>query len=283
MHPRYGFSRSMFERELGPGPEIGWGLADGPFFERMAPELAALPRPFFAFLITLSLHHPYDSFPERFKTLDLGRLEGTRLGNYLHGMNYFDRSLEALFDDLREAGVLDETVVAIYGDHDARLELDDDVLEVAGLRDWSPSIYHRLERVPLFVVLPEGEPRGEVETVGGHIDVAPTLLHYLGVPRPAAFAGRPLLPGSGDGFAAYPDGSAFADDRFFVAQGYDIPADGACFDAGEGTARRRSDCDDLVWRAAEELSHSRAVLDLDLHRALADPSLVQHIESGERD
>lgn len=283
LHPRYGFAQSLFRRELGSGPEIGWGLADGPFFERLVERLGDQPEPFFAFLITLSLHHPYDEFPSRYAVLDLGELEGTHLGNYLHGMNYFDRALEQLFTALEAEGLLDETVIALYGDHDARLDLDPALLEVAGIGSWSPSVYHRLERVPLFVVLPGGEPHGVVARVGGQVDVGPTLLHYLGIPRPRAFLGRALTPDVAEGFAAYPDGSAFADDRFFVAEGYDIPAGGACFDAQKGTARPLADCEVLRARAAEELARSRAVLDLDLHRTLADTSLVQHLDTSPSD
>jgi phosphoglycerol transferase MdoB-like AlkP superfamily enzyme len=283
LHPRYGFERSMFRRELGPGPEIGWGLADGPFLERVVEELREQSEPFFAFLITLSLHHPYDEFPARFAVLDLGELEGTRLGNWLHGMNYFDRALEDMFRRLEEEGMLEDTMVALYGDHDARLDLEPELLELAGVARWSPSVSHRLERVPFFVVLPGGEPHGVVDRVGGQIDVAPTLLHYLGVPRPRAFMGRALTPDVAEGFAAYPDGSAFTDDRFFVRAGYDIPSGGACFDAREGTARPREDCDELASRSREELARSRAVLDLDLHRALAEPPLVQDIESSQTD
>lgn len=282
LHPRYGFSRSMFRREIGPGPEMGWGLADGPFLERMMEEIESLPRPFFAFLITLTLHHPYDEFPERFAELDLGELEGTRLGNYLHGMNYFDRSLEQLFARLEATGLAKNTVVALYGDHDARLELDAAALEVSGVEGWSPSVFHRLERVPFFVVLPDKAATGRVETVAGQIDVGPTLLHYLGIQRPRAFAGRPIAADETTGFAAYPDGSAFAADRFFVARGYDIPREGACFDA-RGSTRPREDCEELEARARDELSQSRAVLDFDLHRTLAGPELSASIEASEGD
>jgi phosphoglycerol transferase MdoB-like AlkP superfamily enzyme len=280
LHPRYGFDDSEFRRELGPGPEVGWGLADGPFLERAAARLESLPKPFFAFLITLSLHHPYDEFPERFEALDLGQLEGTRLGNYLHAMNYFDRSLEQFFQQLEDRGLAQDTVVALYGDHDARLDLDDDLLSLARALPWSPSVFHRLERVPFFAVVPNG-PTGEIDTVGGQVDVGPTLLHLHGIEPPEAFIGRPLSVADLDGFAAYPDGSAFADDRYFVSRATDLPDDGACFDA-RGTSRPRRDCDALAERSREHLEHSRAVLDFDLHRALADPRLVQEIETNER-
>ena len=60
LHPRYGFERMLFKDELGAGETIGWGLADGVFFDRMTPELVRQKTPYFAFLITLGLHHPFD-------------------------------------------------------------------------------------------------------------------------------------------------------------------------------------------------------------------------------
>ncbi|MFO7566491.1 MAG: sulfatase-like hydrolase/transferase [Enhygromyxa sp.] len=275
LHPRYGFSRSMFRRELGDGLETGWGLADGLFFERMVPEIVALPEPWFTFLITLSLHHPYDSFPEQLAELQLGALEGTRVGNYLQAMRYFDRSLGIMLEQLDAAGLLDHTIVALYGDHDARFELDQypEVLTLAGIGDWDPAAFARLERVPLFIRIPPSTrpPRGTMEQVGGQVDVGPTLLHALGVPRPRAFVGRPLVLGSEDqSFAAYPDGSAYALERMFVATGTGIPREGGCFEFPEGGSRPRSECAELATRAAEELSISRAVVDHDLHRQLDD-------------
>ncbi len=275
LHPRYGFERSVFRRELGAGQEVGWGLADGLFFARMLPELEALPQPWFGFLITLSLHHPYDEFPANLAALELGALEGTRVGNYLEAMNYFDRSLARMLAELDEAGLLDHTVVALYGDHDARFELDQypEVLTLSGIGDWDPAAFARLERVPLFVRVPPSSRAawGAMDQVGGHVDVGPTLLHTLGIPRPRAFVGRPLIPGSeAASFAAYPDGSAYARDRMFVASGRGIPREGGCFEFPEGDSRPLDECAGLAERAAEELAVSRAVVDHDLHRELDD-------------
>ncbi len=275
LHPRYGFERSLFRRELGEGPAVGWGLADGVFFARMVPELEALPQPWFAFLITLSLHHPYDEFPRKLAALELGGLEGTRVGNYLEAMNYFDRSLAELLAGLDAAGLLDHTVVALYGDHDARFELDQypEVLTLAGVGDWDPAAFARLERVPLFVRVPADARAawGELDVVGGQVDVAPTLLHTLGIPRPRAFLGRALVPGGEDqGFAAYPDGTAYGRDRMFVASGRGIPREGGCFEFPDGDSRPLPECAALAERAAAELAISRAVVDYDLHRALGD-------------
>ena len=282
VHPRYGFTDSRFAEELGPGPVIGWGLADDEFFARMVPELTRLPQPFFAFLVTLSLHHPYDHFPDDRKQLDLGTLEGSNLGNYLHGMNFLDRSLARLFADLAAAGLLEHTVVAIYGDHDSRLPLGPDLLRLAGVAESpavAPALPLQLDRIAAIVALPGGQVRGEVSAVGGHIDLAPTLLHYLGVATPRSFAGRPLLPTDEEpGFAVFSDGSAIGLGRVFAAPSREISHEGACFEHPGGARLERFACTDLSQRAHDLLLMSRTVTDHDLARTLAGPR--RHPERG---
>ena len=65
MHPAYGFQQSLFEPDFQMTEQIGWGLNDHDFLQQMVPRLEQLPRPFGAWLITLSLHHPFESFPDR--------------------------------------------------------------------------------------------------------------------------------------------------------------------------------------------------------------------------
>lgn len=273
LHPRYGFQESWFRRELGEGLVVGWGLADGLFFDRVLPKLRELDageQPFFAFLVTLSVHHPYDSFPPSLVELDMGELEGTALGNYLHGMHYTDASLQALFATLQREGILDHTIVAVYGDHDSRLGHDPDLLKLAGIERWSPAVTPLLERVPAFLWVPStAEPiRGPVDTVGGHIDLAPTILHYLGIAAPTVFFGQPLLPGNDSGIAVFADGSARGQGLFWLATGPGVPQQGMCLRDPDGSVQPRAACADLAARAEDMLRYSRRVLDHDLARVI---------------
>jgi phosphoglycerol transferase MdoB-like AlkP superfamily enzyme len=275
LHPRYGFDRSLFSEDLGPGQVIGWGLSDDAFFQRMLPELAAAPKPFFAFLVTLSLHHPYDHFPDALKQLELGALENTALGNYLHGMHHLDGALARLFAALEQLGLADTTMVAIYGDHDSRLPLSPELLTLAGVGNWTFATPLQQDRIAGLLVLPRAQVHAQVDTVGGHIDLAPTLLHYLGVPVPRSFIGRPLLPalpeGADHGFAVYADGSAIGDDHAFAAAGRGVGLGGACFEHPSWRSVPLRDCQPLIERAQTTLSMSRAVVDHDLARPLATP------------
>ena len=187
-------------------------------------------------------------------------------------------SLRKLVADLEVKGLLENTVIALYGDHDARFELDEhpELLELAGKGVWTPSTFAVMEQVPFFVLLPDRALKGEIDTLGGQIDIGPTLLHLLGVERPASFVGHPLLPGLSREFAAYPNGGAYLPDRVFVRRGRDVPRGGACFFFPSGRPRPKEDCDALRKRAREELGLSRAVTDTDMQRELAgvgdDPS-----------
>jgi phosphoglycerol transferase MdoB-like AlkP superfamily enzyme len=265
LHPRYGFESSSFRRELGRGPEVGWGLADGPFLDRMAVRIESMPEPFFAFLITLSLHHPYDSFPAGLREMELGALEGTQVGNLLHAMRHFDGALARFVGRLRESGLAERTLVVVYGDHVTGIGEGPDVLDVAGVRQWEPSTPALLRRVPVVAWIPgDPGPRGRSDRVGGQIDIGVTILHALGIAAPPSFVGRSLT--TGEPFAALPDGGAVGEDRLFAPD--ELGDGGACYDRPRGSPRPLADCAELVQRARRELAASRAVLDHDLFRSL---------------
>ena len=268
LHPRYGFQRMLFAPELGPGEVIGWGLADGVFLSRMVEPLAKERQPFFAFLITLGLHHPFDLFPDQHKALDVGELRGTPLGNYIHAMHYFDASLSSFMAALERTGVLNNTVVALYGDHEAGLWVDESVLALAGEPRWDSSVLVRIRRVPFFVLVPGGRLAGEVPVFGGQVDIAPTLLALLGLPSPPCFVGHALDPDA-DSIAVLNDGSVVGEGRVFVAEGPAIPRGGACFAWPDGAPRPLEECRELARRGREELTASRFVAIHDLAPEIA--------------
>ncbi len=268
LHPASGFDDSDFPAARARGPKSGWGLADGPFLERFDERIATLPEPFVTFGVTLSLHHPYDSFPSSLAELDVGELQGRWVGNYLQAMHHFDRSLEAWLDRLRSRGQLEHTVVVIYGDHVTGMDLDDDVAAIADVPD-ERYTEMRMHRVPVFIWEPSGTLHGRRSIVGGQIDVGVTALHLLGVEPPASAVGTPLV-GEGPGFAALPTGGVVGPDRMLVRRGASTPTAGVCIDPHEPGGRPRGDCDALEARALDQLGLARRILDYDLYVAAED-------------
>lgn len=261
LHPRYGFEQSFFKRELGPGEIIGWGLADGAFFGKMLPILQRTPQPFFAFLITLGLHHPFDAFPAGRKTLTLPDLGDPALANYLQAMRYFDQSLEGFFRGLANSGLLSNTVVALYGDHESGIPLHHPLANLLGIGS-SPGRLIWLRRVPFFVVTPRADLVGEVPELGGHADIAPTLLYLLGIPRPSVFVGSVLLPGR-NASVALGDGSA-VNAQLFWNERWQVCEDRFSFSPLPPAA-----CAGVRAAAQEELWASRALVLYDFIPKLA--------------
>ncbi|HSW29368.1 MAG TPA: LTA synthase family protein, partial [Longimicrobiales bacterium] len=114
---RYGFQEQLFGADLGAGESLGFGLVDAEMFRRAAPTVAALPRPWMAWLVTLTMHAPHPKVPASFPSLPLGELEGTGLGNYLRKVRHTDDALRDFFATLEASGALDSTLVVVYGDH----------------------------------------------------------------------------------------------------------------------------------------------------------------------
>ncbi len=259
-HATYGYRTSLFVEDFTTGQRVGWGLSDRDFLRQMRSRLAGLSQPWCVWLTTLSLHFPYAQFPAELKALDLGQLEGSAMGNYLHGMSLFDRALGELLASLAADGLLDQTVVAVWGDHDATLvwppgrEAADP--ELARVRK-------RLgDRVPFVVRVPgEAAPTGSHDRPAGHLDIAPTLLALLGVdPGGLALQGRNLLGEPADRPIVHPGGS-------WVTQRHLQMEDGSCWELPGLGELPAAACAAERLDADRQLEVARLVLRHDLQTA----------------
>lgn len=193
MHPALGFQEFFSKERLRSDEEIGLGLSDRSFFEQGARILSERKGPFYAFMVTLSSHHPF-SFQGIPRTLKLdGSLEGTFLGDYLNAIHYADAQIGRFLQDLRRRGILDRSVLVVYGDHTAIPNANGSELEVLLEQDLKdPLRWRALQKVPLMIRLPKGRGARVVETTGGHVDIGPTVASIMGVNMPLAF-GQDLL------------------------------------------------------------------------------------------
>lgn len=264
MHPALGFARGFYKPDYKQGEEIYNWITDKDFFEQSVDKLAGLPEPFMAYLVSSSNHHPFD-IPAKYRTFKVGALEGSLLGNYLQAANYFDRAFGALIDRLKAKGLLESSVIAIYGDNRAYLRPDRDRL-LALLGHPEGSLLHRLRarKLLLFAVrLPGGAHAGRRETYAGQIDVAPTLLSLLGLDSGAApMLGRDLTA-PGAPMVGFRDGS-LADGRVYLINRPGQVGNAHCLDAVTG---ENVDCGPYAGERAalaRQLDASDKVIELDL-------------------
>ncbi len=196
-HPAYGIESMRFQQTFKPGRNLAWGLSDEEFFPQAAVKLAGVERPFMALLISLSSHHPFNVVPKELLGRETGMPASSMVEGYLRLCHYTDQALEGFFAALSEQGLLQDSVIVIYGDHDAGLDADSRaaVAEILG-RDLD---HPREDKVPLVIALPGEEAflaehrDAVVDTVGGLHDITPTVLHLLGREIPEGLFGTHLF------------------------------------------------------------------------------------------
>jgi choline-sulfatase len=140
--------------------------------------LAAAEAPFFLWVHYIDPHNPYHQ-PE--DAPDFGDRE---IDRYDAEIRHVDDRLGRVLDTLDRTGLASRTVVAVTADH------GEEFLE-HGNRYHGRSLYSELTRVPLVIAAPGGTARTAAEPVSV-IDVGPTLLDLVGLPRPAGQNGRSL-------------------------------------------------------------------------------------------
>jgi hypothetical protein len=92
---------------------------------------------------------------------------------YDDGILDFDNDVNQVFEHLSKTGKLNNTIVVLYSDH--------------GM-SWNSTL-----RIPLLIWFPDGEHAGTIKQNVQLVDIAPTLLDYLGVAQPKWLSGQSLL------------------------------------------------------------------------------------------
>ena len=217
IYPSLGFQRYVSNMDFKKEESIGLGLSDRSFFRQSLDILKTQSQPFYAFLITLTSHYPFN-FPalkEQVSSLPLGDLEETLLGDYLRSIHYTDRHLGEFLKGLSESGLLEKSVIVVYGDHPAIPIGDRERLsKLLGRNLESAAAWREIQKVPLMVRLPGKMIRGERDTPTGQMDIAPTVANLMGLSMKTAF-GRDLFNTQGGAVlfrnGSYVDGTNWID------------------------------------------------------------------------
>lgn len=240
------------------------GLSDKEFFRQSIEKMSAYTEPFYSFMITLSSHYPFAiPLKDREITLD-PEDEGTLFGLYITSMNYTDRAIGQFINELKEAGLYDNSIIVIYGDHYALTNTSaENSSRVADMLGRSYTIFD-VFNVPLIIHIPGAGRTEVIETAGGHLDVLPTLLCLLGIDNDkTVMFGQNLLTAE-EGFVCEQThmaiGSFISDSVFFKKPSNNIKTN---YDAYEYGTMVRLDPDDFEEEcnyAAERIADCASLL-----------------------
>lgn len=190
--PKVGFQSSLFyadqEEELGSAPQLGWGISDEAMMELMLGDLQTSSAPFFAHITTLSSHYPFFwGWPAESQSAEIKSSGDKLYDNYRNAVEYEDYAFGKFWQAFQQSSLADNTIVVLTADHGV-WAFDPGELE----RGDSVRLDEKFFRVPLIIYHPKIAESVEVEQVSSQIDIAPTLLAMLGMPR-QEFVGKDIL------------------------------------------------------------------------------------------
>jgi len=193
-HASLGFDKFYSLEELKDDERLGPFLSDGSLLKQTSQILSTRQKPFYAFIVGVTSHHPFN-FANSKNTLNVGELEGTEVGNYLKAVHYVDAQVGTFINDLKEKGLWDDTIFITYGDHNTGFVKDDPTTAKFLNKDINSTDYYLEDlRIPLIMHVPGDELKATtIPTVGGLLDVAPTLFHLLGKEKPKYMFGNSLF------------------------------------------------------------------------------------------
>lgn len=160
--------------------EIGLGISDESYFRQVVPMLKNLKEPFYAFTVTLTSHGPFD-LPKEKRVLNLdGELDKSELGGYFESIKYTDAQIGEFLKQLDKEGLLDDTVVVIEGDHTGVHKYYNSSIEkLSNKEDWYLDNGHHT--IPFIIWSKDMNEGKTFDTIGGQIDIMPSLLYLMGV------------------------------------------------------------------------------------------------------
>lgn len=256
MHNSLGYDRFYSKKDYEIDEVIGLGLSDKSFLKQSIEylkEINAKGQPFYGTVITLTNHTPFsdiDKYGEYAVDLketvvnsETGEteevtypyMEGTKLGNYFKSVHYADEALGEFITALEEEGIMDNTVLVLYGDHDARLPKSDyrrlynydkendsyfECEESDGnCKVINNDTYELLRKVPLMIYSKETKSKlhTEINYVMGMYDCQPTLGNMFGFYNKYAL-GHDIFDIKDDNIVVFPTGNWVTNKIYYNSQ-----------------------------------------------------------------
>jgi len=192
------------------------GISDEQFFDQLVDKIKVIDsenEKYFGTIITLTNHTPwYDEeiFDEimltktyTYKDKDGNKvteeanwLQDTEMGRYLVSSHYADKALGKFIEDLEKEGLLDDTILVLYGDHQAKLPVKQFNLlynydpEKDDIRDEDDPKFVKYDKYDNYInnktpfIIYTGntgiEFTGQEDSVMGMYDVLPTISNLFG-------------------------------------------------------------------------------------------------------
>jgi lipoteichoic acid synthase len=261
MYDSLGYDRfySKQDYEVTEENSVNYGIKDIPFFNQSISFLQDLPRPFYTRFITLTNHFPF-LLEEKDQFIPQASTEVDVVNRYVATVRYEDEAIKRFFGKLKEKGIYDESIFVLYGDHYGISEkYESGVLELMNMED-TPLNHMKLQQVPLIIHVPGTEGK-TITSIGGEVDIRPTILHLLGIESKENLSfGHNLFTRVENHPVIFRDGG-FVTEKF-------VYKDNVCYNRKNGEPLLDNQCKPYKEIARKELGMSDDIIYGDLLRFL---------------
>jgi len=163
---------------------IGIGPSDEVLYTKVMEKLNEMyenDEKFYAQFVTLSSHHPF-KIPSTKEVIELPTgFDGSIVADYLKAVHYADFALGKFVQELKDTGIWEDTILVIYGDHFGLQSTGIADTDFALLKELIGHDYHFLDQfnIPLIVAIGDQSIGEKIDTVGGQLDILPTVANML--------------------------------------------------------------------------------------------------------
>ncbi|MBR3363109.1 MAG: sulfatase-like hydrolase/transferase [Bacilli bacterium] len=253
MHEHLGYKKFYNYKEayeINDEDIIGLGLNDKSFFKQSAERLEKINNKYdkwYGLAIMLTNHTPFTGLIGQ-SDLDLtyhykktntdgtteevinDYLKNRTLGNYFQTAHYADEAIGEFISELDKKGLLENTIVVIYGDHDAKIkrgeydyyynynpetdskyEKDDQ-----NYNEFTKYDYELNRKVPFIIWTKNNQEKKEIKEIMGMYDILPTLGNMLGIHSDYAL-GHDLFS-TDENFVVFPNGNWITNKMYYDSQ-----------------------------------------------------------------
>lgn len=220
-------------------------------------------------IVAASSHKPFElaGIIDKYSkvSIDVGDLAGTEFGNYLEAVNYADYAFGIFIDELKKAGLYDDTVIIVFGDHYGVQMYDENFIKFLG---YSRNNYNdarmqfEFSNVVCGIRIP-GVSNIEVNEPVSKLDVKPTLAQICNIDDTFSL-GTSIF--NRDSYVAINNGKVITKDYYYDADSWYV------IETGE-----KLDMDSLPEEEKEKLNLyvDEALIEIEISNSVVVNNLLQ--------
>ena len=162
----YGFTQLYDSRSM---MNTSGNINDHILLEKAANQIKHVDFPFYAQLVTISMHYPYNTLEIPSTNISKSKLYTKDIRNFLEKAHFCDNAIGKFIQELKETGIYEKSLIAIISDHN---EIDKNQIE------------NRKETLPedkeIAMIILNGSQKLNYTSKMEQIDIYPTLLDLMG-------------------------------------------------------------------------------------------------------